>query len=62
MHLIDLKKLQKKELNDDQLKYLPIPDVQKGNELATKIQALSKDLASNFYDLVKLTRDKLKKK
>ena len=57
-----IQKLQKKELNYDQLKYLPIPDVQKGNELATKIQALSKDLASNFYDLVKLTRDKLKKK
>ena len=41
---------------------MPIPDVQKGHELTTEIQALSKELASNFYDLVKLNKDKLKKK
>ena len=55
-------KLQKKELNYNQLGQMPIPDVQKGHELATEIQALSKELASNFYDLVKLSKDKLKKK
>ena len=57
-----IQKLQKKELNYDQLGQMPIPDVQKGHELATEIQALSKELASNFYDLVKLSKDKLKKK
>ena len=57
-----IQKLQKKELNYDQLGQMPIPDVQKGHELATKIQALSKELSSNFYDLVKLNKDKLKKK
>ena len=41
---------------------MPIPDVQKGYELAVEIQSLSKKLTSNFYDLVKLKKEVLKKK
>ena len=57
-----VQKLQKKELQHNHIGKMPIPDVQKGYDLAVEIQSLSKKLTSNFYDLVKLKKELLKKK